>query len=100
MTRDFNIRDNNWNPAYLYQSIYADILREIAVSFNLELSIPIIQVPTRYVDNSRDFNSVINLMFLQTDSEEFDTHTILLDLHSPSNHASLSVNIIIREEFI
>ena len=42
MTGDFNIRNNNWNPAYLHYSIFADTLREIAISFNLELSTPII----------------------------------------------------------
>ena len=44
MTRDFNIRNNNWNPLYLYHSIYTDMLRKITDSFNLELSSPIIQV--------------------------------------------------------
>ena len=52
------------------------------------------------MNNSNDFNSVIDLMFLQANTEEFDTHTILLDLWSPSNHAFLAINIIIREEFI
>ena len=44
MTGDFNIRNNNWNPLYLYHSIYTDMLRKITDSFNLELSSPIIQV--------------------------------------------------------
>ena len=39
-------------------------------------------------------------MFLQANAEEFDTHIILLDLQSPSNHALLVVNIIVRKEFI
>jgi len=38
MTGDFNIRDNDWDPLY---STYVDSLREIADSFNLELSTPI-----------------------------------------------------------
>jgi len=46
MTGDFNIRNNNWNPLYLYHSIYTDMLRKITDSFNLELSSPIIQVST------------------------------------------------------
>jgi len=46
MTGDFNIRNNNWNPLYLYHSIYTNMLRKITDSFNLELSSPIIQVST------------------------------------------------------
>ena len=33
MTSDFNIRDNFWDPDFLYHSIYRDILFEIADSF-------------------------------------------------------------------
>ena len=39
-------------------------------------------------------------MFLQANSIEFDNHFILLDLHSPLDHTSLTVNIFIKEEFI
>ena len=46
MTGNFNIRDNNWDPLYLHYSTHVDILRKIADSFNLELSIPINQVST------------------------------------------------------
>ena len=46
MVEDFNIRDNDWNSLYLHHSTYTDTLREIADSFNLELSLPIDQVPT------------------------------------------------------
>ena len=100
MTGNFNIRDNNWNPLYPYDSMYADTLRKIANLFNLEMSIPINQIPTRYADNTSESNLVIELMFLQTNSEELDTHTILLDLSSSSDCASLMINIIIREKFI
>ena len=64
ITEDLNIRDNNWDLVYLHHSIYANIFREITDSFSLELSMPIIQVLTRYVVNSRDSNLVINLIFL------------------------------------
>jgi len=57
MIEDFNIRYNNWNLSYLYYSTYTDILREIADSFNLELSTPINQVSTWYMDNPQDSNS-------------------------------------------
>jgi len=79
-TEDFNIRDNDWNLSYPHHSVHAGTLGEVTDSFNLKLLIPIIYVPTRYMNNSNDFNSVIDLMFLQANAEEFDTHTILLDL--------------------
>ena len=44
MTGDFNIRNNDWDPSYLYYSTYIDNLREIAESFDLELSMPVNQV--------------------------------------------------------
>ena len=80
MTGDLNIRNNNWDLIYLHHSIYTNTLREITNSFNLELSISITQVLTRYAVNSTNSNLVINLMFLQINSVKFDTHTILLDL--------------------
>jgi len=46
-------------------------------NFNLKLSMLITQVLIRYADNSRDSNLVIDLIFLQTNSEEFDIHIIL-----------------------
>ena len=63
ITGDFNIRDNDWDPVYLYHSIHADTFREIVGSFSLELFMPIIQVLMRYIDNPRDFSLVIDLMF-------------------------------------
>ena len=61
---------------------------------------PINQVLTRYADNISKSNLVIDLMFFQANLKEIDTHIILQDLWSFSNHAPLTVNIIIREEFI
>jgi len=80
MTGDFNIRDNNLDPSYPHYLMYADILRGIANLFNLEISMPINQISTRYADNTSESNSVIDLMFIQSNSEELDTHIILLDL--------------------
>ena len=48
ITGDSNIRDNNWDLLYLYHLTYTG---EIADSFNLELSLPINQGPTQYIDN-------------------------------------------------
>jgi len=63
MTGDFNIRDNNWNLLYLHHLTHIDTLWEVADSFNLELSLPINQVSTLYIDNPQDSNLVSDLMF-------------------------------------
>jgi len=63
MTRDFNIRDNNWNLLYLHHLTHIDILWEVVDSFNLELSLPINQVSTLYIDNPQNSNLVSDLMF-------------------------------------
>ena len=69
-------------------------------SFDLELSMPIIQVLMRYANNLQELNLVIDLMFSHTNTEEFDKYAILSDLHSPSNYAPLFVKIIIEKKSI
>jgi len=64
MTGNFNIKDSIWNPSFPHHSTISDNLMIIADSFNLDLSIPTNQVPTRYLDTVGEVNSVINLMFL------------------------------------
>jgi len=100
ITEDFNIRDNNWDSLYPHHLIHADTLRDITDSFNLELSISIIQVSTRYANNSQESNSGIDLIFLCANGEEFNKHMISPNLHGPSNHTLLFVNIIIEDKFI
>ena len=39
---DFNIRDSDWDLSFPHHSVHADLLLEIAESFNLELSSPVI----------------------------------------------------------
>ena len=100
ITEYFNIRDNEWDASFPHHSNYTDSLKEIADSFNLELSTPVNKVPTRYADNIWDSNSVFDLMFLCSILEELNNHFILPDLWGPSDHAFLSVYIIIEERFI
>ena len=76
MTGDFNIRDSIWDPSFPHHSSISDNLMIITDSFNLELSIPTNQVPTRYLDMVGEANSVIDLMLLQSGSNELNNHSI------------------------
>ena len=80
MTENFNIKDNDWDLLYPHYSSYTNTLREIADLIDLKLSISINQVSTCYADNSNEANSVIDLIFLWANSEEFNNHSILPDL--------------------
>jgi len=100
MTSDFNIRDRGWDPEYLFHSVHSDLLLEIADSFNLSFLHPFNPVPTRYPDNNNDSNSVINLMFLRSNSLELDNYLILPDLQYLLDYAPLVVDIQIIEEFL
>ena len=100
MTGDFNIRDNIWNSDFPHHSQHSPVLFNIADSFCLELSRPTEQFPTRYSDNQQNSNSVIDLMFLRPELLEYNNHTIYPDLRLTSDHALLTVDIVIFEEQI
>ena len=100
MTRNFNIRDNIWDSLFPHHSIYSDTLTEIANSLNICLSKFTNYIPTRYMDNQNDLNSVINLMFLHLNSEEFDNHTIYPEWRMSLDYALLIVKISIFKEHI
>ena len=51
MTGDFNIRDNLWNPNFLYYLAHRDTLLKIADLFQLELSNSTEPFSTRYLNN-------------------------------------------------
>ena len=74
MTGDFNIRDSNWDSLYLFHSIHSNLLIDITNAFNLLLSHSTNSISTRYSDNRNNSNSIIDLMFLKS---EFDNYTIL-----------------------
>jgi len=64
MTGDFNIHDSLWDPFFNYYSSISNDFFAIADSFDFSLSFFPDPVPTRYLDNPNDLNSVIDLMFL------------------------------------
>jgi len=100
MTRDFNIQDSIWDLSFPHHSSISDDLIIIADSFNLDLSVPTNQVPTRYSDTDSKFNSVIDLMFLQSSSSELNSHLIHPDWQLSTNYALLTITIPITEENI
>ena len=100
MISDFNIKDSDWNPSYLFYSSHSDSLVEIVNSFDLTLSSPIQQIPTWYSNNEYNSNSIIDLFFLQSNLVELNSHKIHPELQFSLDHTPLTVNIIIKEEFI
>jgi len=64
MAGDFNIRDSIWDLVFPHHSTFSNNLMIVANSFNLELSSPTHNVPTRYLDSDNSSNSTIDLMFL------------------------------------
>ena len=100
ITGNFNIRNSIWNPSFPHHSTISDNLMIIADSFNLDLSIPTNQVSTRYLDMVSKANSVIDLMFLQSGSNELNNHSIHPKWQLSSDYAPLMVSIPITEENI
>ena len=76
MIGDFNIRDSSWNSYFPHHLAHWDLLTNIAYSMNLCISKSTNQVLTKYLDNPNNLNLVINLMFLQSTSSEFDNHMV------------------------
>jgi len=97
MTGDFNIRDSDWDPNFWYHSIHTDDLLTIADSLGLELSPPLNPGPTRFADNPCDSNPVIDLVFLPPNNRGFGQHTLHPNIHKPSDHISLIIEVSIME---
>jgi len=97
ITGDFNIRDNNWDPNYPHHSVHTKNLITLAESLGLDLSPPINPGPTRFADNPRNTNSVIDLAFINPNNSEFGQHFLHPKLHRPSDHVFLIIEVGINE---
>ena len=100
MIGDFNIRDNSWNSSFPHHSIHCNLLTDITDSMSLYIFKSTNQVPSRYLDNQNNLNSVIDLMFLQPTLSEFNNHTIHPEWRLLSDHTLLTIDIAIIEEHI
>ena len=76
------------------------MLFNIADSFSLALSNLTENFPTRFSDNDQNLNLVLDLVFTQPSSMEFNHHHIHPDWRLISNHALITVNIHINDENI
>ena len=97
---DFNIRDSNWDLSYPHNLIHADNLLEITDLLNLEQSLPITLVLTRYIDNFNNFKSVFDLIFLRGYFKEFNSHLIFPNMRDLSDYMPLIINNTIQKKFI
>jgi len=69
----------------------------LAESLGLDLSPPLNPSPTRFVDNPCDTNSVIDLVFINPNNPGFGQHSLHPELHRPSDHVSLIIEVGINE---
>jgi len=76
------------------------MLFDIADSFSLALSNPTENFPTRFLDNNQNLNSVLDLVFIQSLSIEFNCHHIHPDWRLMSDYTPITVDIHIDDENI
>jgi len=100
MTGNFNIRNSIWDLYFLHHSSYSDTLFEITDSFQIELSKPIKFSPTRFTDNAWNSNSVLDLIFLYPNFQEFDNHYIHSDWRLSLDHVPISIDISIIKKYL
>ena len=93
MTGDFNTRDNDWDPNYPHHSVHSEDLLTLAESLGLDLSPPTNLGPTRFADNPRDTNSVIDLAFINPNNSGFGQHSLHPELWRPSDHVPLIIEV-------
>ena len=64
MGGDFNIRDAEWNPSVSSHPAAGQTLRDLADFYILVHPLPVLSVPTHYLDISGHANSVIDVTTL------------------------------------
>ena len=98
MTGDFNIRDSLWDPSFPHHSLISNDLFIIVDLFNLDLSTPTNSISTRYSDTLGMSDSVLDLMFLYSDSSKLNWHAIYPSWWLTSDYTPLTITITIEEE--
>jgi len=94
---DFNIGDADWDPLVSSYPTAGQTLMDLADSFGLVCSLPVLPVLTHYLDTDGYANSVIDLIFLGLSNVQV-SHCIELDLRQPLDHAPLLANLPILPE--
>ena len=97
LTKNFNIKDSDWDPSFWHHSSHTEDLITIADNLGLELSFPSNPGPTKFADNPCDTNSIIDLIFLSPDNTGFGQYTFHPEIYKPSDHIPLIIEIGIRE---
>jgi len=100
MTGDFNIRNSDWDPNVQYHLIHTEDLMSITDSLDLELASPMNPGPTRFADNQRDSNSILDLMFMNPNNSGFNKYILKPDICLLSDHVPLIIDVGIKEENI
>ena len=99
MGGNFNIIDVEWDPSVSAHPIAGQALMDLADSLGLVCSLPVLLVPTYYLDTDGHANSVIDLIFLDMSASQV-LHHIEPNLRLLSDHAPLLVNLPISPENI
>ena len=98
MMDDFNIRDYDQDLSFPYYSIYTKDLTLIADSLGLELFSLCNLGPTRYANNPRNANSVLDLIFLSSDNCGFTKNLLFPNKRKLSDHVPMIIEVGIKEE--
>jgi len=85
---------------FFFYSSHSNTLFDVADSFSLEISKSTENLPTRFFGNYQDSNSILNLVFLQSFLLEFNNHYIYPDWRLLSDHAPITINVSISDEYI
>ena len=74
MGGDFNVGDTDWDPLVFSHPTTGQALIDLANSFGLVHSLPVLPVSTHYLDTDGYANSVIDLIFLGLSSVQVSHH--------------------------